>query len=1206
MRVRRFIKPIALLVLVELVLLLASNVFFAVAEEDPEFPESNLYVTDFANVVPTDNLKEPNRVLSGLQQRTQIEVRVLLVTAMGNLSPQSYSEKVFRDWRVGAQSGKGVLVLFVTSNRAWQVRVTNELEGELPVMTLNEIGRQVAAKARGNYSSSVSLAVRSIVDELGRSRGFAYEDLANSDIPGNPVRNTNASQPPTLWKLLKLAGGVAISLVGGLLTLGLGISILRTIFFWNPDGEEHGWLRTVTTRLVLFAVGAGLIYYFWGGFVSSLKFGRLLGEGVAIFYLFLFPLFAIAVFIVLIFVLRAAGRVWAKNFDPSQRSLKQSVLIVIGLPLLLLLLPRSEVGILRSWEPRTPRLTQARNDSSGLLGRATNAYTVDNLGRVRTLRIEQAKIHNLKELSGLEDLTSLNTLQIKDTPLEGVQDVSSLTSLKSLRFSGTRITGIAGLDKLEFLEELEVDHIDLEGLHNLTALSKLKWLTLKDCHIDDLSQVGSLTSLETLFLDGTDVTDLSALAGLQKLGLLSIAGTKVTDLTPLRPLPIVVLLVRDTSLPEGHLRETFPHLLFVIDQDIDIEDGLLRVEEQFVSPAFRSFRNQLLLVLGVAGLLLWLLKLLPKVNGYWLFIMRRLFGKTVWGIVCVLVLLTIANLDLPIRVLAGAGLPDPQRLLLSWATFIAIVWLGMRPLLILAGETKRLSATRWSVVAHYFVRFAPAIAMFGPISYKVITNAIPTRLYFVNLVGFVLMTAIFGTPWLITGILVISGARRWSRKFGWLQKVAEEPGSIVEVPLRLTNKNIRYGGLNLVGLTIGSPESGHELTKRHVITAASAAALSRLPAESSRGVAGSIITIKRDDLSNLKSWEVHLLQRWVTDLHFKTISPVWLINDWFDVETSKAGGPGGFTKLQPLVRYLNGSEQRFNLGVTVFPLEQTEDIQQCLAANELIPRDHLESFQLGKLLSESFTPVAELLRSLFGQPHLADRLDVLARATEVATIFFVLALTTEYEARREQFSETERKKIDAGLKWTFKSAPRFGDWITLLITFSKRGTTQLASELKYVLNEEPLQASNLFRQLLEQAAGTSFPIGELITKRTQALELLRHMRNQLTAHGPVTEHTSPDLYRLALITTLDLLSSLPWSTAVVCKIEQGRCVMYQGLQTNETQATAGLSDGIFLRLSTSGTVQWIEADSYFKVSGDSIALFIGEKDFFNPLSGLRV
>jgi hypothetical protein len=1060
----------------------------------------------------------------------------------------------------------------------------------------------VVAGAQTDLKSAESTR---IVDELGRTRGLTYKDLAVSDLTAAPALETNTSPPPTLWKLLKLAFGIAISLVGGLLTLGLGISVLRTIFFWDPDSEEHGRLRALTTRVGLFAVCAGLIYYFWDGLVASLKFGRVLGEGVAIFGSLLFPLFAIAVFIALIFVLRHAGRFWATNFDPGRGNLKRPILVVLGLPLLLLLLPRSEVAVLRSWEPMTPRLTQARNDSSGLLGRAINAYTVDNLGRVRTLRIEHAQIHNLNELPGLDQLTSLNTLQIKNTPLEGVQDVSSLTSLKSLRFSGTRITGLKGLNKIEQLEELEVDHIDIEALDKLSALPKLKWLTLKDCHVSDLSRIGKITSLETLFLDGSDVTDLAPLSGLQKLGLLSIAGTKVSDLSPLRTLPIGFLLIRDTKISEEHLRETFPRLLVVVDQDVEIESGLLRVEEQFVSPAFKSFRNQLLVLLGLTGLVLWLLKLLPKVNGYWLFLMRRLFGKTVWGVVCVLIFLTIANLNLPVRVLESAGLPDPKRILLNWTIFIAIVWLVLRPLLILAGETKRLSATRWSVVAHYLVRFAPAIALLGPISFKAITNAIPTQPYFVMFVGFAFVTVIFGLPWLITGIVVITGARKWSRKSRRLQKVGSEPGSIVEVPLRMTTKNIRFGGLNLVELMMGSRESQSELTKRTVITAASVATLSQLPAESSQGVVGSVITIRRDDLSNLKRWEIDLLQRWVTELHFNTISPVWLINDWFDIGTSRADA-GSFTKLQPLYRYLNGSEQRFKLSVSVFPLEDTEDIQQCLAANELIPRDHLDSFQLKNLLSDSFTPVAELLRSLFGQPHLADRLDVLARATEIATTFFVLALITEYAAKRDEMAETEREKIDGGIEWTFKSAPKFGDWITLLMTFTRHGNTELALELKRVLNETPFEATNLFRQLLEQSAGASFPMGEKITKRSQSLELLRRMRNQLTAHGPVTEHTSPDLYRLALITTLDLLSSLPWSTAAVCKIEPERCVVYQGLQTHESPVTERLSEGIFLRLSASNKVQWIEADNFFKDSGGSIALFIGEKDFFNPLSGLRV
>jgi hypothetical protein len=341
------------------------------------------------------------------------------------------------------------------------------------------------------------------------------------------------------------------------------------------------------------------------------------------------------------------------------------------------------------------------------------------------------------------------------------------------------------------------------------------------------------------------------------------------------------------------------------------------------------------------------------------------------------------------------------------------------------------------------------------------------------------------------------------------------------------------------------------------------------------------------------------------DLYVNSWSPIWLVGDWFETETTASTAIGrNLAKLDPLLPFLNGTEQRFKLGVSVFPLQDNEGLQQCLAANELLPRDHLEALHLNKLLEEAFTPVAALLRSLFGHAHLADRLDILVRATEVSVVFFVLTLIAELDAKRQNFAEADREKLDAGVNWTFRSLPRFGEWSTLLQTFTKRGKTELALQLRRALDEKPLEATALFRSLLKQATGAPIMEGENIARKSQTLALLQHMRNLMTARGPVIESASPDLYRLALMSTLNLLNSLPWSSTTICIIDNSKCETFQGLRTRELKTTA--QNGVFVRLEVPGSEELIGAEKYFKNAHESIALYIGEEGFFDPITGLRV
>ena len=1188
------------------ILLLTCGLWASVHAQNSAVPGSPYYVTDNANVVQKDELDEPNRVLFALEQRTQMECRVLLVPTTGGLSVQEYAQRVFRDWRIGATSGKGLLFLIVTKDQSWQLQLSADLNSELPVSQLTKFGQQAANEInQKGYGPGLRSGLKILVDEVGRSQNLDYATLASHDIGYVPPRPENPSGPFPLWAIIKVAFGLALSLMGILVGLGLGISFIRTLFFWGPENETHGRFRTTLTRGFLFAVCASLVYYFWSDITQYLGFGRLLGEGLAIFGSCLFPIFAILAFLLLVYLLRHASRHWAQYVRTSRQVTKRPILIVLGLPLLLLLLPRSEVTVLRSWENKTGPMTKTSHIGPGLIGPTLNAYTVDNLGRVRSIQLYQTQVRSLKELPGIEDLSSLEILEIKEVPLEGVLDVSSLKSLKSLRFSQTHLIGLVGLERLKELEELQIDHVDIDALGGLTLLSKLKTLSLANCKISDLSKIGALKKLETLYLDGTDVNDVAPLSELGMLWHLSLVNTNVSDVSALKHLPLGFLHIRESQITNEELSKTFSHPVLIISDDIPLERGILNVEEEFLSPETKRIRNYVLLLLFAIGLVLWAFKFLWPLNKYDLRLLAMLFGNTVWGVIIVLILVTLANLELPVSIVSNNGLPDARQLLLNWALVIAILWLGIRPLLILGLETRQLNASRWCVVVSLLSRFMPVIAVFGPLSYKAIINSLPSHFYFVNFFSFFMSLGFFGWPWLIPLIILAVAGWNWKRRFRVLrQSSTAGPGLIVEVPLRLTNRNILSRGVKLLHL---SPAPGAvSSSERQVVTVPSIGTLSRLPAVCNRGVIGSVLTIQRADLRGLRKWEVRTMHQWVQDLYVSGWSPIWLIGDWSETETNSSNAIGrNLAKLDSLLPFLNGTEQRFKIGVSVFPLQDNEGLQKCLAANELMPRDHLESLSFNQVLAEAFTPTAALLRSLFGHTHLVDRLDLLARATEVSVVFFVLAMMAEFKAKKQNFSEADREKLDAGIKWTFKSPPTFGEWISLLLTFTKRGKTELALRLRQALHELPLEATVFFRQLLEHAAGAPLAIGESINKKSQVLVLLQQMRNVITARGPVIESASPDLYRLALMTTVNLLSSLPWTSTNVCSIEDGECETFQGLLAIKSKVTTNM-DGVFVQLESSGSKELISAEKYFRHINGSIALYIGEDGHFDPLTGLRV
>lgn len=164
----------------------------------------------------------------------------------------------------------------------------------------------------------------------------------------------------------------------------------------------------------------------------------------------------------------------------------------------------------------------------------------------------------IKDLSGIENLTNLQYLDVDGMPISDISKLNGLTNLQSLNLSGTEVTDISALKELTNLQSLHLDDneigsIDtLEGLTNLQFLylantkisdiSALKWLTnlkdlgLADNHINDISALKDLTNLQHLDLTNVQISDISALKGLTNLEELDLDSAKLSDISVLKEL----------------------------------------------------------------------------------------------------------------------------------------------------------------------------------------------------------------------------------------------------------------------------------------------------------------------------------------------------------------------------------------------------------------------------------------------------------------------------------------------------------------------------------------------------------------------------------------------------------------------------------------------------------------------------------------------
>jgi Leucine-rich repeat (LRR) protein len=129
------------------------------------------------------------------------------------------------------------------------------------------------------------------------------------------------------------------------------------------------------------------------------------------------------------------------------------------------------------------------------------------------------KFHDLDNasLQGLEEIPSLELLDLEATRVDDVRSLAGCRGLRELRLAGSSVTdmGIMGLERIATLEVL-----------NLTQCS----------HITSVSSLRHCTALRELILNRTHVTD-AGIAGLEcivTLTKLHLANTKITSVSSLR------------------------------------------------------------------------------------------------------------------------------------------------------------------------------------------------------------------------------------------------------------------------------------------------------------------------------------------------------------------------------------------------------------------------------------------------------------------------------------------------------------------------------------------------------------------------------------------------------------------------------------------------------------------------------------------------
>ena len=166
--------------------------------------------------------------------------------------------------------------------------------------------------------------------------------------------------------------------------------------------------------------------------------------------------------------------------------------------------------------------------------------------------------HEFHDLSGIQNLTGLTDLALRNRGLTDISPLAELTGLINLNLHTNWITDISPLRGLTNLVRLRIAE---NPLTDISALSELKELRVLRMHrhgdfiggqvprsyrgatgilftnaVTDISPLANLTKLVDLNIHTQDISDLTPLSGLTALEELRLAANSFTDISPLRRL----------------------------------------------------------------------------------------------------------------------------------------------------------------------------------------------------------------------------------------------------------------------------------------------------------------------------------------------------------------------------------------------------------------------------------------------------------------------------------------------------------------------------------------------------------------------------------------------------------------------------------------------------------------------------------------------
>ena len=271
-----------------------------------------------------------------------------------------------------------------------------------------------------------------------------------------------------------------------------------------------------------------------------------------------------------------------------------------------------EVDVRITAPPTPPRPTEPKPDpprgtdlvpDAGLaaavrraLGLAPNAtITKQTLQRLKAL---EALNRQITDLTGLENATQLERLELNLNRIQDVSPLAGLTQLVALNLSFNQIQDVSPLAGLTQLVALNLSENQVQDVNPLVRLTRLERLYLNLNQIQDVSPLARMTRLMELGLAQNEIRDVSPLTRLVNLKKLWLVGNPITDTSPLASLPKLATVDVEITEPVVQVEATQHPPMYWIDTITGTLHRLVNAEIENLAP---NVRNATYIAIDVAN-----------------------------------------------------------------------------------------------------------------------------------------------------------------------------------------------------------------------------------------------------------------------------------------------------------------------------------------------------------------------------------------------------------------------------------------------------------------------------------------------------------------------------------------------------------------------------------------------------------------------------